>query len=358
MDSLVGSEQHPEGGVRATADDEIGQFMRETLEEGLSRVRERRVRIRDLHRDSSSRKSSFQTVRLGVTTDDGEPELRVYLKDLHPRNQATRDWTQRSVDRPPERREVQMYESVLSRERFGTPEFYGSRWEPEHGRCWLFIEDVGDQWLKGRADFGPWVDAARWAARFHAGTRHFAVAQPAFLPVCDEDYYRHTAERVEQMLPRLNAADGDIVRRGLAYFTPHIEALSMLPRCVIHRQFFGANIILRPSPAIQEFAVIDWETAALGPGLFDLVSIGSQRPTEERNIIWRAYMDEYQAEAGQPLNWEVFHRACLAVAVHYDLEWLVWWSEYPEPTKSYRKFLRFLRELNDLVEETRILAAV
>jgi hypothetical protein len=340
----------------ATVNDEITQLVVETLEEGLSRLRRRPVRIREMQRDLSSRSSSFRTERLRVITNDDAPPLSIYFKDLHPEHQVTQSWALRRADRTPSPRELQMYECVLSPQRFGTLEFYGGRWEPECGRCWLFIEDVGYRMLQGEKDVGAWADACRWAARFHVATRNLPAARTAFLPVYDEKYYRDCAERVERMLRQLDAADGDLVRRGLAYVSERIELLSTLPRCVIHGQFFGKNIMLRPMPADHPLAVIDWETAALGPGFFDLASISSGKWTaEQRLAMWRAYVDQYQVETNQPLEWEQFLREFVATAAFHALDWLVFWSQHPEPS---RRFPKFLRELDALLHGRHLLAAI
>jgi hypothetical protein len=303
-----------------------------------------------------SRSSSFRTELLCVTTDDGEPALDIYFKDLHPRHQVTESWALRRSDRMPSRLEVEMYQSVLSPERFGTPEFYGSRWEPEDGRCWLFIEDVGDRLLHGEKDAGVWVDVCRWAARFHAATRDLPAAQTAFLPVYNERYYRRCAESAARMLPGLDAVQGDVVRRGLDYFIERIEWLSTLPRCVIHGQLFGKNVMLRRPRAAHRIAVIDWETAALGPGVYDLASISAgKRTPEQRLAMWRAYADEYHAKTGQSLEWERFHGELVATAVFHALNWLVYWSQHPEPSK---RFPKFLRELDALLDGRTVPAAI
>jgi thiamine kinase-like enzyme len=335
---------------RVGADDSITSGIVETLEEGLARLRGRCVRIRALHRDTSSRSSSYRTERLHVITDDDRALMRIYFKDLNPAHQVTQSWALRRADRRPSNLEIQMYQSVLSSERFGTPQFYGSRWEPEHGRCWLFVEDVGPHWLQAKFNFAASVDACRWAARFHASTRDLPASQTTFLPVYDDGHYRRTAERVSQMLPRLAAAECELVRRGLAYFTERIRYLSMLPRSVIHGQFFPANVMFRPPPATHRVAVIDWETAALGPGVFDLASISSGTTRERRLALWRAYADQYQTDTGQEIEWEHFQRECLAGSVFHALEWLVWWAQHPEPSKRLAKFLR---ELDALLEQSR-----
>src|SRR5205814_7479955 len=59
-------------------------------------------------------------------------------------------------------------------------------------------------------------------------------------------------------------------------------------RSVIHGQYFGKNIMLRPRNHEQPLAVIDWETAALGPGTYDLVSVSCGG--------WTARSEEHTSE--------------------------------------------------------------
>ncbi|PYN10280.1 MAG: hypothetical protein DME06_14525, partial [Candidatus Rokuibacteriota bacterium] len=79
--SALGAPRHPEVG-----DDRIARLMTETLAEGLSRLRGRPVRIREVRREFLASSSSFRTERLHVSLDDGRP-LRVFFKDLDPEHQ-------------------------------------------------------------------------------------------------------------------------------------------------------------------------------------------------------------------------------------------------------------------------------
>src|SRR5205814_109368 len=99
------------------------------LEEGLSHLRGRPTRIREMRREFLEASSSFHTERLRVWLDQGKP-VRVFFKDLNPEHQMEKARTVRELDLAPSRRELQMYQTVLSPERFGTLHLYGSRWEP------------------------------------------------------------------------------------------------------------------------------------------------------------------------------------------------------------------------------------
>ena len=322
--------------------------MRRTLEAGLTRLRGRPVRIQNLRRQFSTGSSSFPTERLRVSLKGEKRPLLVFFKDLDPNHQMEKARAVRALDLEPGRRELQMYETILSPERFGTLHLYAYRWEPERARFWAFFEDGGRTVLHNYLDMPRWTAAARWAARFHAATRGLPETQTRFLPRYDEAHYRRCAERVAQLLPHLEGAERDLVARGLESFVERIEWLSALPQCVLHGQYFGKNILLRRSRRGPKVVVIDWETAALGPGTFDLVSLTAGKWTsDERDAMRRAYCEQYEAETGRPIDREAFLEELAGVALYQALEWLAWWG--PHRALS-RHFGNFLRELASLLE--------
>jgi aminoglycoside/choline kinase family phosphotransferase len=151
------------------------------------------------------------------------------------------------------------------------------------------------------------------------------------------------------MLPRLDPPERAMVRRGRDCYARRIDWLSALPRTVIHGQFFGQNILLRRRSGAYQIAVIDWETAARGPGTFDLVSLTAGKWTKpQRHAMWAAYFEEYQATTGLRLEWAVFCRELATVALHQSLEWLTWWQRRRSLS---RDFARFMNELSSVLEE-------
>ena len=330
-------------------DERLTPAIRRTLEAGLTRLRGRPVRIQHLRRQFSMGSSSFPTERLRVSLKGEKRPLLVFFKDLDPNHQMEKARAVRALDLEPGRRELQMYETILSPERFGTLHLYAYRWEPERARFWAFFEDGGRTVLHNYLDMPRWTAAARWAARFHAATRGLPETQTRFLPRYDEAHYRRCAERVAQLLPHLEGPEHDLVARGLEYFEERIEWLSALPQCVLHGQYFGKNILLRRSTRGPKVVVIDWETAALGPGTFDLVSLTAGKWTsDERDAMRRAYCEQYEAETGRHIDREAFLEELTGVALYQALEWLAWWG--PHRALS-RHFGNFLRELATLLEQ-------
>jgi aminoglycoside phosphotransferase (APT) family kinase protein len=333
---------------KPTHDQDATQLMAQTLEEGLARLWGRSVQIREMCRESLSSSSSFRTERLRLALDRGK-RLTVFFKDLNPESQLEKARTVREFGLEPSDRELRMYQSVLCPERFGTLHLYAFRWEPDRGRYWLFLEDGGRTLLRNYLDMPLWTAAARWAARFHAATRDLPEDQTCLLPRHDQAHYRRCADRVQAVLPNLEPKERELVSRGLECYAERIDWLSALPRCVIHGQFFGQNILLRRGAAAPRVQVIDWETAALGPGLFDLVSLTSGKWTrEQRQTMWAAYREAYTTETRQRMDWESFCRDVAGVALYQALEWLAWWGHHRGLS---RDFARFLQELRVVLEQ-------
>jgi thiamine kinase-like enzyme len=94
--------------------------------------------------------------------------------------------------------------------------------------------------------------------------------------------------------------------------------------------------------------VIDWETAAIGPGYIDLVSISAGQWTpEQRQAMWRAYFEQYQAETGLPMDWEHFCQEVGQVALYRALWWLGWWSN-----GDANQITHWMQELINVTRET------
>jgi len=334
-------------------DSRITGLIVRTLEDGLSRFRGRAVRVRDVDREFSRSSSTFHTERLRVFLDRDKKPLRIFFKDLHPGHQVTDARALHRLNRTSSRRELDMYRSILSREHFGTLRLYASRWEPARGRCWLFLEHAGRTPLNDVLDLREWTNAARWAARFHAATRGVPAGQTKFLPRWDRGHYRRRAEQVERLLPTVDLRERELLRGGLDALYARLDWLSALPRCVIHGQFFGKNIMLRPRGTRPRIAVIDWETAVLGPRAFDLASICTGWSSDERGAMQVAYVEEYQAATGEAMAWDDFCLEVRTVGIYQALEWLVWWGPHRSLPRRLRRFQRFLRELEVLLEERR-----
>lgn len=320
-------------------------LMGETLAQGLTRLRGRPVEVRALSRTPLASSSSFRTERLSVRLDDGR-RLRVFFKDLDPQHQTEKARALRRVELEPSRRELEMYRTVLSPQRFDTLHLYAYRWEPDLSQYWLFLEDGGRALLRNTRNPDAWLAAARWAGRFHALTGELVDGPASFLPRLDAVHYERCERAVQDMLPQLAGAERDLVAGGLDWFRECVPELLAMPPAVVHGQFFGQNIVLRGTGPTRKVAVVDWETAALGPGLIDLASLTAGRWTPaERQAMVEAYREAYQRHDGAAVEPDAFRRQLNVVALYLSLEWLGWWGRHRGLSRDFAKFLLDLERL-------------
>ena len=295
------------------------------LEAGF-RSRGHSIRVRRLDRESLTGSSSFATERLRVELDDGRC-LDVFLKDLDPSHQLAEAQLIREPGLEPSRREHWMYTEILSGGGYGTPELYASRWDEPAGHMWLFLEYVGSRRLSRLGDFELWLEAARWAARFHSATRHSEHLSSPLLRRFDRARYSASRERLEANIGRFSREDQPVLEAALAALEEAIDHVCSLPQCLVHGEFFGKNVTIRADRAVDSVAVVDWETAASGPGGVDLASISAGRwSPDQRLAMRRAYYDERQRSETSGHNWEQFNREIEDLALCQTILWLAYWS--------------------------------
>lgn len=231
-------------------------------------------------------------------------------------------------------REAAVYRALLPQAPPGPPGFFGS--VAVDGGTWLFVE-----WVEGRELFQVgerelWEEAARWLARFHAATAPGVEWAGREAPLLDHDaaFYRRWMGRAREFA---KGSDRDRVEWLASRHEQVVEALLALPRTVVHGEFYAANVLVAAdldrtlvgSRSEARVAPVDWELAAVGPGLSDLAALVSGWPDGDRAALAAAYA----AEPGVP----AFSERDLDLArLGAAIQWLGWAPPQWEPPEGQR----------------------
>src|SRR5436309_10643378 len=141
----------------------------------------------------------------------GGKHLRLMFKDLSHNMWPDGDIADPELDPA---REIKMYEQVLGLVDSGTPQFYGGVAGGEHGRCWLFVEEVQGRRLDRVKDIGAWTAAARWLATMHGRLQALLpqVQKHLDLPVYDGAYFRRLVARALRHMQRVRGYHHELVQ--------------------------------------------------------------------------------------------------------------------------------------------------
>ncbi len=306
--------------------------LRAVLEPMLGRI------VRLEHRPSAFR-TSFAIEEIDLDLEDGT-SVPLLLKDLS--EQALLEGARRVkpafLHNP--MREIEVYRSILAPHRLGTAHCYGAAINPEADRFWLFLERVPGRELFQVGAFSSWQGVARWLAVFH---RRFAceatqLVGAAHLLKVDGDYYRLWLRRARAFLPA-----GHQTRSGFARLVERygrvVERLLALPATVLHGEFYASNVLVQETAAGLRVCPVDWEMAAIGPGLIDLAALTAGGWAEaERNDLALAYHAEWAAQGTEIPDAAAFLSALDHCRLHLAVQWLGWardWSPPPEHRQDW-----------------------
>jgi len=284
---------------------------------------------REVRRRPSEYRTSFPLEELELELEDGSsPRLAFKRLAWEELDEGARLAKPRFLHDP--RREPAVYASVLAPAGLGAPRYWGSVVEPERRRHWLFVEWVEGRELYQVGELTLWEEAARWLARVHAELGKDVERHAAAGCLLDHDagFYRRWIERAREFA----RAPGQPPSRARAVdwlgerHEPVVEALLALPRTVLHGEFYASNVLIADDTAPPRVAPVDWELAAVGPGLTDLAALVSGDWSDaDRHALAAAY-----GAAGASL--EGLEAARLQLAI----QWLGWASPEWVPPAGQR----------------------
>jgi len=247
--------------------------------------------VRDLRRRPSAYATSCALEEVVAELDDG-CRLELMLKNL-----SRAAMSQRAVRAKPSFlhdpcREIAVYRRILAPFGLGAA-FYGATADRGRDEYWLLIERVQGRELYQLGDLGAWIAAARWLADLHQRIRAVApehLAQSAHLVRYDADFYRLWMTRAKRFLATANPCPPVVpitLRRLAAAHERVIDRLTELPLTVVHGEFYPSNVLAACVGREWRVWPVDWEMAAIGPGIMDLaaLTLGRWRHRDRRAVI-------------------------------------------------------------------------
>jgi thiamine kinase-like enzyme len=109
------------------------------------------------------------------------------------------------------------------------------------------------------------------------------------------------------------------------------ERLASLPRTFIHGEFYPSNVLVETTAGAPIMRPVDWEMAAVGPGLIDLAALAGGWEDDERDRLLAAYR-EGLGEGGCDPGPEPGLAADLdRCRLHLALQWIGWSREWRPP---------------------------
>jgi hypothetical protein len=304
--------------------------------------------IQKLVREPSEYYSSFPMEELDVYLDDGTAiELMFKNVSWHAILEVARRVKPAFLYDP--LREIKTYQTILAPHSFGTPICYGAFIDHKAGDYWLFLERVAGEKLWQVGEFRTWQQAARWLADLHS---HFArdmaglkKTRAGQLLHYDGNYYRLWLERARAFLhqsrPSAPERAGRLIEKLGECYESVIEHLVELPATFIHGEFYPSNVLVRKTDGSLRICPVDWEMAAVGPGLMDLAALTSGSWSERQKMaLVSAYYGTVRSTGGWPPPLNIFLTSLDFCHLHLAVQWLGWSLDWSPPREHARNWLR------------------
>jgi hypothetical protein len=160
----------------------------------------------------------------------------------------------------------------------------------------------------------------------------------------DADFYRLWMRRAQALGTRTAASplpeDGRSIARLATHYAGVVERLSALPVTFLHGEFYASNVLIGRAATGLRVCPIDWEMAAVGPGLVDLAALVSGHWTEaERTALALAYHAALTDDGGPVPSRDVFLNALDDCRLHLAVQWLGWSGNWSPPVEHRQDWL-------------------
>jgi hypothetical protein len=313
--------------------------LRAALDELLRRHDANLGRIVRLGSSPCADRTSFNLIDIEVDLDDGSI-CQLLLKDLGLKNlhESARRVKPSFLYNP--MREISTYQAILAPIRLGTAHFYGAVVRPDEDHYWLFLEKVSGLRLSQVRDYSAWLESARWLAHLHCRFAEQGDYLTRLAPLLryDAAFYRLWLERALKFKSfKLPKVDWEAL---VGKYERAVERLILLPSTLIHGEFYASNILVRDTYERFRICPVDWETAAVGPGLIDLAALSSGAWSHrERTEMAAAYLDTVVSEGMPAFPLNDLLSALDDCRLHLAIRWLGWAANWSPPTENAHDWL-------------------
>ena len=295
--------------------------------------------------------SSYSIEHLDVLCNDGRV-LPILFKDLSPGEVSVRTQQAKPDFLYDPLREIDVYRRILSTppgEALGVPTLYAATVDGERQQYWLFLERVRGVALNEIGDLEVWYRAAAWLARLHAqfaGSSEGMVSDGHRLLLHSRDAHRRWIERAARFVRTRPDRTTDAVNclEHLAEKYDHVsQQLLSLPKTLLHGEFFASNVLVERGDDARpgEIRPVDWELAAVGPGVMDLAALTAGRWTDdERERFADVYWCALAETSGQPAPSKLARQRSLAIArLHLAVQMVGWSQQWTPPPQHAHDWL-------------------
>lgn len=288
--------------------------------------------------------SSFRLDELNVRFTDGS-RVHLVLKDLGRHGMLDEARRARPEFLYEPQREINAYRWILPHAPAGTPAWYGAVTDPLADRYWLLLEQVNGTLLWQVGDVSIWEQTATWIARFHRAFSRLQAQQlgkRVGVLVYDEGVYWRWMDRAQRF------AKGDREKRRIVDAVARrygrvVDRLMKLPQTLIHGEFYAGNVIVQKHPRAR-VCPIDWEMAALAPGLIDLAALTAGWAAPIQRALARAYFAAasdgnvlgYRNPVRLPRQFAADLDCC---RLHLAVRMLGWSNDWEPPADHARNWL-------------------
>jgi aminoglycoside phosphotransferase (APT) family kinase protein len=220
--------------------------------------------------------------------------------------------------------EIATYRLILAQSNKFRPRFYGGYTDSETGQCWLFLEYLDGSLRVGKLnDPAAMAQTARWIAQFHVNSqRLLSNERLRFLKRYDKQYYLGWISRTIDFAGpnhRKSSWLHHLYERAEDFLSPLLESVP----AIIHGEYYQHNILFHRGRVCP----IDWESAAVGEGLIDLVFLTDGWESKIVDVCTATYV-RTRWPKGAPAK---FQKVLQAARLYMTARWL---GDDPDVTRS------------------------